>query len=66
MMRRTLVYALLLAIPAGTTIGSGIFMMTGRGDLGLVVGVLLGCFVVALVILGREYGAADEGLAEGP
>lgn len=65
-MRRSLGYALLLAVPAGTTIGSGIFMMSGEPDLGVIVGLVLGIVVFGLVLLGREYGSPDEDLAEGP
>ena len=65
-MRRSLGYALLLSIPAGTTLGSGIFMLTREATLGLVAGLALGVLVFGLVLLGREHGSADERLADGP
>jgi len=63
---RSLAYALLFSVPAGTAIGSGIWLMTRETTYGLAIGLVVGVLVFALVYLGRERGSGDESLAEGP
>jgi len=65
-MNGSLGYALFFAIPSGTAIGSGIWLMSGRTGLGLGIGLAVGLLVFALVILGRAYGTADPSRADGP
>lgn len=65
-MRSSLQYALLFSIPAGTTLGSGFYLITRQQWLGLTAGFVLGFLVFGFVLLGREYGSVDERLAEAP
>lgn len=59
-MRRTLLYALLFAVPPGVAAASGVHILGNRPDLGLLFGLAVGGGVFALVVLGREYGSVDE------
>jgi len=58
-MRQSLGYALLIALPPAFAAGSGVFLLTEQPILGLAFGVLLGLGLIAITVLGREYGSSD-------
>ena len=65
-MQKSLRYGLFFSIPPGITLGSGFYLMTGQKGIGLAAGFILGFLIFGFVLIGREYGSADERLAEGP
>lgn len=59
-------YGLLISVPAGTALGSGIWLITREPTTSLAAGLTVGAVLFAVVVLGGAYGSADEELAEGP
>ena len=58
-MRRSVIYALLIALPPAFAVGSGVFLATQEPLLGLVAGGGLGTVLFAILVVGREYGSPD-------
>jgi len=59
-MKRSILYALLFSVPPAVAAGSGFYLLAGRPTVALAFGVGLGAVIVALVLLGSEYGSAER------
>jgi hypothetical protein len=60
-MRVSLVYPLLLALPPGIALGVGTYVLTASAVLGVLAGVSVGLGLVALILVGTEFGSTDRG-----
>lgn len=58
-MRRSILYALLIAVPPAFAVGSGIFLATRDPLLGVVAGGGLGTVLFGLLVVGQAFGSTD-------
>lgn len=59
-MRKSVLYALLIAVPPAFATGSGAFLIGEDPLLGVVLGLVVGGILFSLMLLGREYGSRDD------
>lgn len=59
-MRKSVLYALLIAVPPAFAAGSGAFLIAEEPLLGVAFGLVVGGLLFAIMFLGREYGSRDD------